>query len=90
MFIQHSLPFFQRQAFFCSNWDILKMKNQKEGDFMSPKELLYVEDALSHEQFMQTQCQQALQALTDPELKNCVQQLQTRHQQLFAKMYQLV
>ena len=57
---------------------------------MSPKELLYVEDALSHEQFIQTQCQQALQALTDPELKNCVQQLQTRHQQLFAKMYQLV
>jgi len=39
------------------------MKNQKEGDFMSPKELLYLEDALSHEQFMQTQCQQAIQAL---------------------------
>jgi len=57
---------------------------------MSPKELLYVEDALSHEKFMQTQCQQAMQALTDPELKNCVQQWQARHQQLFAKLYQLV
>lgn len=57
---------------------------------MSPKELLYVEDALSHEQFMQTQCQQAIQVLADPELKSCVQQLQQRHQQIFNKMYQLV
>lgn len=57
---------------------------------MSPKELLYVEDALSHEQFMQTQCQQAIQALADPELKSCVQQLQQRHRQIFNKMYQLV
>lgn len=24
---------------------------------MSPKELMYIEDALSHEEFLQTQCQ---------------------------------
>ena len=57
---------------------------------MSPKELQYVEDALSHEQFMQTQCQQAAQALTDPELKTYVQQLQNKHRQLFTQLYQLV
>ena len=44
---------------------------------MSPKELQYIEDALGHEQFMTTQCQDAARQLTDPELKNCVNQLFT-------------
>lgn len=57
---------------------------------MSPKELLYIEDALSHEQFLMNQCQQAMVNLTDPELRNCVQQLRTGHQQLFNQFYQLV
>lgn len=57
---------------------------------MSPKELMYIEDALSHEEFLQTQCQQAAQALQNPELKNYVNQLAGRHQQLFQKLYQLV
>lgn len=57
---------------------------------MSPKELLYLEDALGHEKFLKTQCQQAAQALNDPELKSYVQQLQNRHQQLFGQLFQLV
>ena len=57
---------------------------------MSPKELLYVEDALGHEKFLRTQCQEAVQKLTDPDLKNYVQQLTTKHQELFGKFYQLV
>lgn len=57
---------------------------------MSSKELLYVEDALGHEKFLKTQCQQAVQALTDPDLKNYVQQMMTKHQQLFNQFYQLV
>lgn len=57
---------------------------------MSPKELSYIEDALSHEEFLQTQCQQAAQALQNPELKNYVNQLAGQHQQLFQKLYQLV
>ncbi|MCI5957351.1 MAG: hypothetical protein MR842_03625 [Clostridiales bacterium] len=57
---------------------------------MSPKELMYIEDALSHEEFLQTQCQQAAQALTNPELKSYVNQLASQHQQLFQKLYQLV
>ena len=50
---------------------------------MSSKELLYLEDALGHEAFLKTQCQQAIDNLTDPELKGFVQQLISQHQQLF-------
>lgn len=57
---------------------------------MSPKELLYVEDALGHENILKAQCQQALNNLTDPELKTFVQQMMRDHQQLFSRFYQLV
>lgn len=57
---------------------------------MSPKELMYIEDALGHEQFLQTQCQQAAQALQNQELKNYVTQLANQHRQLFQQLYQLV
>ena len=57
---------------------------------MSPKELMYIEDALGHEQFLQTQCQQAAQALQNQELKNNVTQLANQQQQLFQQLYQLV
>lgn len=32
---------------------------------MSPKELLYIDDALGHEQFLIAQCQEAEAALSD-------------------------
>lgn len=57
---------------------------------MSPKELNYIEDALGHEKFLKTQCQEAAQNLQDPELKSCVQELQQKHQQLFDSFYNLV
>jgi len=57
---------------------------------MSPKELMYIEDALGHETFLMTQCQQAAQALQNPQLKQYVNQLAQEHQQLFQKLYQLV
>ena len=57
---------------------------------MSPKELLYIEDALGHEQFCITQCQNAAQTLQDPELRQCVQGMQEKHQQVFGQLYQLV
>ena len=57
---------------------------------MSPKELLYIEDALGHEQFLKSQCQQAAQALQNAELKNYVNQLAQQHGQLFQKLYGLV
>ena len=57
---------------------------------MSPKELNYIEDALGHEQFLKTQCQEAIQNLQDPTLKNQVQQMTQKHQQIFDNFYSLV
>ena len=57
---------------------------------MSPKELLYIEDALGHEQFLKQQCQNAAQELQDEDLKSCVQQMTMKHQQIFDQFYGLV
>ena len=57
---------------------------------MSPKELQYIEDALGHEQFLTSRCQQAASQLTDPELKSCVNRMLSKHRELFGKFYQLV
>lgn len=57
---------------------------------MSPKELSFIEDALSHEQFCITQCQDASQNLQDPQLKQCAQSMQQKHQQIFNNIYNLV
>ncbi len=57
---------------------------------MSPKELLYIEDALGHEQILMNQCQQAISSLSDPQLRSCVQQMRAAHQELFNQFYQLI
>ena len=57
---------------------------------MSPKEMLYVEDALGHEKFLKSQCQQAIADLTDPDLKNMVRQMLQKHTELFDRFYQLL
>ena len=57
---------------------------------MSPKELQYIEDALGHEQFLKSQCQEAMRQLTDPALKNTVNQLMAKHQEIFSRFYNLV
>ncbi|MBQ3270194.1 MAG: hypothetical protein IJH09_09770 [Clostridia bacterium] len=57
---------------------------------MSPKELQYIEDALGHEQFLTSQCQQAASQLSDPELKNVVSQMLAKHKELFGRFYHLV
>ncbi|MDD4808239.1 MULTISPECIES: hypothetical protein [Caproicibacterium] len=57
---------------------------------MSPKELSYVEDALEHEQFLQTQCENAASSMTDPQLKQCVKQMTNKHQQTFQQFLGLL
>ena len=57
---------------------------------MSPKELLYIVDALGHEQFLKTQCQDTANNLQDGELKNYVSQLVMKHDELFKQFYNLV
>ena len=57
---------------------------------MSPKELLYIEDALGHEQFLKTTCQETVQKLQDEELRGFVNQMYQKHQELFSQLYQLI
>ena len=57
---------------------------------MSPKELLYIEDALGHTQYLMTQCRTAASQLTDPALRGAAQRMVAEHQKLFASFYNLV
>ena len=57
---------------------------------MTPKEALYVEDALGHAQFLKTQCQDAVNALTDAGLKQQAQRWLDENQTIFRSFYSLV
>lgn len=57
---------------------------------MTSKELLYVEDALGHEKYLQAQCKATAQQLQDPELKQYVEELEQKHAQIYQSMYQLL
>ena len=57
---------------------------------MTPKEALYVEDALGHAQFLTQQAQASAAQLTDAALKQHVQQLVEKNKQIFRQFYSLV
>ena len=57
---------------------------------MTPKEVLYVEDALSHCQFLMRQTQNAANMLQDSSLKRQAQQLVDKNRQMFQQFYSLV
>ena len=57
---------------------------------MSPKELLYIEDALGPTQLLISQCRTAANQLTDPALRQQAQQLVNSNQKLFNDFYNLV
>ena len=57
---------------------------------MTPKEVMYVEDALGHAQFLKTQCQDAVDALQDANLKRQAQQWLQENQNIFRSFYSLV
>ena len=57
---------------------------------MTPKEVMYVEDALAHAQFMQQQCCEAVSKLQDESLKQQAQQLMDKNQETFRRLYSLV
>ena len=57
---------------------------------MSPKELSYIEDALSHEKHMKTKCTDYANQIQDVELKSYVNQLAGIHQQAFNQFLQLL
>ena len=57
---------------------------------MSPKELQYIEDALSHAQFLVTQCTTAANEVTDPKLKTTLTQMADKHRNAFTSFYTLM
>lgn len=57
---------------------------------MTSKELLYVEDALGHEQFLKMKFQETAGQIQDADLKTCVEQLVQKHQQIFQSFYGLL
>ena len=57
---------------------------------MTPKEILYVEDALGHAQFLTQQTQNAVNTLKDAALKQQAQQLVDKNRQIFQQFYSLV
>ncbi|MCH5298578.1 MAG: hypothetical protein J1E96_02330 [Ruminococcus sp.] len=57
---------------------------------MTTKELLYVEDALGHEQYFQTKCSETANQIQDSELKTFAQQLEQKHKEIFQSFYSLL
>ena len=57
---------------------------------MTGKGLLYIEDALGHEKYFQTKCKETAGQLQDAELKNYVEQMAQKHQQIFQGFYGLL
>ena len=68
-----------------------KLVNKNTGGFkMSPKELLYVEDALAHAKFMKEKCTHAASQITDENLKQLIDEVAKRNQKMFDDIYSLV
>ena len=57
---------------------------------MSPKELMYIEDALGHGQQMKTACKEASSKLGDSELSAFAASLSERYEQTFKSFYSLL
>ena len=57
---------------------------------MTSKEILYVEDALGHAQFLKSQCRDAVNMLSDAALKQQAQSWLDKNQQIFRQFYNLV
>ena len=57
---------------------------------MSPKELLYIDDALGHIQYLMSQCRTAAEQLGDTALLSRARQLANDNQKLFTQFFHLV
>ncbi len=57
---------------------------------MTNKELLYVEDALGHENFMKICSKNTSSQLTDSTLSNYIGELEQKHTELFNKFLNLL
>ena len=51
---------------------------------------MYIEDALGHEQFLQTQCTECANQLQDTDLKSYATQLAQQHQKTYQQLLSLL
>ena len=57
---------------------------------MSPKELLYIEDALGHTKQIKTVCTDFSNQVGDTELSNFISQIAQKQQKVFDNIYKLL
>jgi len=57
---------------------------------MSPKELLYIEDALAQMKFMKKKCDYAATQVTDEALKQLIERVAKKNQTMFDDIYNVV
>jgi hypothetical protein len=57
---------------------------------MSPKELLYIEDALSHMQESKKCCSDFSNQVQDASLRNLLQDISAKQNEIFTKFYSLL
>jgi len=57
---------------------------------MSPKETLYIEDALAHMQFMKEKCDCAQKTVTDATLKSLLTRIGEKNQTMFNDIYNVL
>ena len=57
---------------------------------MTSKELLYVEDALGHENYLKTCSKKTASQLTDPTLAAYIGELERKHTELYNKFLNLL
>lgn len=57
---------------------------------MTTKELLYIEDALSHAQYVQSKCAQLAGELADGELQSFARQLEQSNSQIYQSFLNLL
>ena len=57
---------------------------------MSPKELLYIDDALGHAQFLTAQFEKAAGQLTDAGMQQSAKQMAEQYRQMYKRFYELV
>ena len=57
---------------------------------MSPKELLYIEDALGHTKQIKTVCNDFTNQLSDVELSNFVAEIAKKQQQTLDRFYNML
>ncbi len=57
---------------------------------MSPKELLYIEDTLGHQQQIKACCTESAAKVEDAELKDLITQISQRQGECFKRFYGLL